>query len=375
MSKGTVVVGMSGGVDSSVTAALLVEQGYRVIGVMMRLWSEPGSEHANRCCTPDSMAMARKIAAQLEIPFYAVDAKETFHDTIVDYFITGYTQGVTPNPCLMCNRHIRWEFLLNHALTLGADFMATGHYATLQKPKGEPARLFKGVDPKKDQSYVLSILNQDQLKHALFPLGQYTKPEVREIATRFGLPAASVKDSQDLCFLAGTDYASFLKRNAPEIGKTGPMLRKNGEQIAEHSGLAYYTIGQRKGLGIAFPEPLYVIEKDISQNALIVGTRDELGRDTLTAGNVNWVNGSIPPTPFKADVKIRYTAGFAPGVVTPIGEDKFDVKFDEPLRDITPGQGAVVYIGDEVIGGGIIEGDGSKLEKFIPIELINTEAS
>jgi tRNA-specific 2-thiouridylase len=369
--KGTVVVAMSGGVDSSVTAALLVEQGYSVIGMMMRLWSEPGSEHANRCCTPSAMAMARKIADQLEIPFYAVDAKDTFHDTIVDYFIVGYTQGVTPNPCMMCNRHIRWEFLLNQALALGADYMATGHYAKLIREPGKPVRLFRAKDKNKDQSYVLSVLNQSQLRHALFPLGDYTKPEVREIAARHGLPVAKTKDSQDLCFLAGTDYPSFLARNAPEVAVAGPILRANGEVVGKHTGLAFYTIGQRKGLGIAYSEPLYVVEKDIARNALIVGTLNELGQDELKAHNANWVSGSVPDQAFNAGVMTRYTSSPRPALVIPEPvDDAFSVLFDEPQRDITPGQSAVIYMDDEAIGSGIIAGEGNREQQLKPIRLL-----
>jgi len=337
---------------------------------MMRLWSEPGSEHANRCCTPDAMAMARKVADALGIPFYAIDAKDTFHDTIVDYFISGYTQGVTPNPCLMCNRHIRWEFLLNQALALDADYMATGHYARLERAPDQPVRLFRAKDKHKDQSYVLSVLNQGQLTHALFPLGEYTKPEVRELAGQYGLPVARVKDSQDLCFLAGTDYASFLTRHAPEVTASGPILRRDGEEIGTHNGLAFYTIGQRKGLGIAHPKPLYVLAKDIARNALIVGTADELGERKLTAHNANWVSGAAPTGPLKAEVMTRYTGSPRPASVTPGPEQTFSVEFDDAQRDLTPGQGAVIYVDEEAIGSGIIAGDGNRDQRLRPIQLL-----
>src|SRR5512143_1782284 len=212
-----VVVAMSGGVDSSVAAALLKEQGYEVIGMMMRLWSEPGKEDSNRCCTPQAMALARRVAALLDIPFYVVDAKVVFHNTVVQYFLDGYARGETPNPCLICNRQIRWTFLLDHALALGADYMATGHYVRIQKDEGERMNLLRAVDRNKDQSYVLHVLTQDKLRHALFPVGDYAKPEIRAIAEKYGLPTASRKDSQDLCFLAGEDYRSFLKRNAEAL--------------------------------------------------------------------------------------------------------------------------------------------------------------
>src|SRR5215216_3075172 len=260
-----VVVAMSGGVDSSVAAALLKEQGYDVIGMMLRLWSEPGKEDSNRCCTPDSMAQARRVAAKLDIPFYVVDAKDVFHNTVVQYFLEGYVRGETPNPCLICNRQIRWTFLLDHALALGADFMATGHYARIQRVEGS-AQLLRAVDKNKDQSYVLHVLTQEKLKYALFPVGDYPKPEIRAIAEKYGLPTASRKDSQDLCFLAGEDYRNFLQRNAAEILKPGEILTRDGRSVGEHTGLANYTIGQRKGLGIASPVPLYVLGKNSTTN-------------------------------------------------------------------------------------------------------------
>jgi len=348
-----VVVAMSGGVDSSVTAALLVQQGYEVIGMMMRLWSEPGSESANRCCTPDSMAMARRVSARLGIPFYAVDAQQVFHDTVVNFFIEGYTQGITPNPCLVCNRHIRWEFLLQRALSLGADFMATGHYARLKQNDTGNIQLLRAVDRKKDQSYVLHVLNQEQLSHAFFPLGGYTKAEVRQMAKQFGLPVAERPDSQDLCFLGDGDYREFLQRRVPEVHSPGPILNRQGVQLGYHQGLAFYTIGQRKGLGIAASQPLYVLEKDARRNILLVGTKEELGSRKLTAANVNWINGT-PTIPFRAEVKIRYQAQEAWGTVTPLGSNKARVEFEQPLRDITPGQAAVFFDGEICLGGGLI---------------------
>ena len=348
-----VVVAMSGGVDSSVTAALLVQQGYEVIGMMMRLWSEPGGESANRCCTPDSMATARRIAARLGIPFYAVDAQQVFHDTVVNFFIDGYTQGITPNPCLVCNRHIRWEFLLQRALSLGADFMATGHYARLQQNNAGGFQLLRAVDRKKDQSYVLHVLSQEQLSHAIFPLGGYTKTEVRQMAKNFGLPVAERPDSQDLCFLGNGDYRDFLLRMTPQVESPGPILNRKGIQIGQHQGLAFYTIGQRKGLGIAAPQPLYVLEKDSRRNALIVGTKEELGKRELTAENINWIAGT-PTASFRSEVKIRYQAEEAWGTVTPLDEKRAHVEFDQPLRDITPGQAAVFFNGEFCLGGGVI---------------------
>lgn len=346
---------MSGGVDSSVAAALLKEQGYDVTGMMLRLWSEPGKEDSNRCCTPDSMAQARRVAGILDIPFYVVDAKDVFRETVVQYFLDGYARGETPNPCLVCNRQIRWTYLLNHALALGADFMATGHYVRLRSAVNGHFELLRAVDHSKDQSYVLHVLTQDQLKRALFPVGEYPKSGIRALAEKFGLPTASRKDSQDLCFLAGEDYRNFLQRNAPEILQPGNIETPDGQVIGQHTGLANYTIGQRKGLGIASPIPLYVVSKDASSNTLIVGAQEQLGVTELTARDVNWVSGETPREPFRAEVKIRYTAKAVPAEVAPGVEDQVRVKFDAPVRDATKGQAAVFYRGDVMLGGGLIQ--------------------
>ncbi|MBI5295423.1 MAG: tRNA 2-thiouridine(34) synthase MnmA [Chloroflexi bacterium] len=349
-----VVVAMSGGVDSSVAAALLKQQGYEVMGMMMRLWSEPGKEETNRCCTPDSMGQARRVAAKLDIPFYVVDAKDVFRKTVVEYFLEGYAAGGTPNPCLVCNRSIRWEFLLNHALALGADFMATGHYVRRNDERGRIA-LLRAVDPSKDQSYVLHVLTQEKLRRALFPVGEYPKTEIRKIAESFGLPTASRPDSQDLCFLAGEDYRNFLQRNAAEMLKPGEIVTTDGRVVGHHNGLPNYTIGQRKGLGLASPVPLFVITKHATRNTLVVGTADELGSSALTAKDVNWISGAAPAEPFRAQVKIRYTARPAWAWVTPLNGEQAQVQFDLPARDVTAGQAAVFYVEDEVLGGGIIQ--------------------
>lgn len=352
-----VVVAMSGGVDSSVAAALLVEQGYTVIGMMMRLWSEQthdGRIH-NRCCTPAQMADARRIADQLGIPFYVLDTRDVFRSAIVEYFIEQHRQGVTPNPCLECNRHIRFDWLLNNALALDADYLATGHYARIQQGEDGRYRLLKGLDPDKDQSYVLSVMGQAQLARTLFPVGEYTKPEVRALAARFGLPTASKQDSQDLCFLGDGDYRRFLREHAPEVMQPGPIVRRDGTIIGQHQGLANYTIGQRKGLGLQATDPLYVIAVNPWRNALVVGTADELGSTTLIARRVNWISGEVPTEPFRAEVKIRYKARPAPAHIEPLEDGQaFRAVFDQPLRDITPGQGAILYDGDICLGGGII---------------------
>jgi tRNA-uridine 2-sulfurtransferase len=350
-----VVVAMSGGVDSSVAAALLVEQGYEVIGMMMRLWSESGKQADNRCCTPDAMASARRVAAKLNIPFYAIDAQEIFHSKVVGYFIQGYIQGNTPNPCLICNRYIRWEFLLNHARAIGAEAMATGHYARLGIDSLGHIQLLRAVDADKDQSYVLHVLEQEQLAQALFPLGEYSKLQVRQMARDFKIPSAERADSQDLCFLGNGDYRSFLNRHAKEhVEQPGPIINQAGEELGRHQGLAFYTIGQRKGLGISSSQPLYVLVKDLQKNTLVVGSKDELGQQELLAERVNWVSGVPPTGEIRAQVKIRYKAAEVWAYVTP-QEDKFvHVQFDEPLRDITPGQAAVFYQDQVCLGGGII---------------------
>jgi tRNA-specific 2-thiouridylase len=350
-----VVVAMSGGVDSSVTAALLKEQGYQVIGMMLRLWSEPGSESYNRCCTPESMAMARRVAARLEIPFYTIDAKEVFHQNVVRYFEEGYLRGVTPNPCLVCNRQIRWGFLLKHAFSLGADYLATGHYARLGMDDNGRFQLKKAIDREKDQSYVLHVLGQQQLCHALFPLGENTKPQVRQLARDFSLPVSERPESQDLCFLGQGDYRHYLQRNVPQSDNPGPIRDLHGHIIGQHKGLAFYTIGQRKGLGLSAPHPLYVIDKDLQRNTLIIGGIDQLGQSELVASQVNWVSGIIPSRPVRAEVKIRYRAREAWATVTPLKDQTVKVSFDQSLRDITPGQAAVFYDESICLGGGIIQ--------------------
>jgi tRNA-specific 2-thiouridylase len=350
-----VVIAMSGGVDSSVAAALLKQQGHEVTGMMLRLWSEPGREDSNRCCTPDSMALARRVAAKLDIPFYVVDAKDVFRSTVVQAFLDGYAAARTPNPCLVCNRLIRWGLLLDHALAFGAEFLATGHYVRRRTTDGGRQQLLRAVDRSKDQSYVLHILNQEQLSRSLFPIGDTPKAEIRKFAESFGLPTAKRPDSQDLCFLAGEDYRAFIRRNAPEMLRPGQIVTCAGHILGEHSGLADYTIGQRKGLGVSSPVPLYVLGKDAATNTLIVGPEKELGSRELTAMNVNWIAGNVPGNPFRAEVKTRYTAKEVWAEVTPLEEgSRVQVRFDAPVRDITPGQSAVFYDGEFLLGGGII---------------------
>jgi tRNA-specific 2-thiouridylase len=362
-SKGNprVVVAMSGGVDSSVAAALLVERGYDVVGMMLRLWSEPGRAAFNRCCTPDQLADARRIAAQLRIPFYAVDVQDYFRQTIVQFFLDQHTAGMTPNPCIECNRHIRFGFLLDQARALGADYLATGHYARIRHSETEGYQLLKGRDEHKDQSYVLHVMGQAELAQVLFPVGEYNKAEVRDLARRLDLPVAHKSDSMDLCFLGKDDYRAFLRRNSVTIATPGPIETVAGEQIGTHEGLPYYTIGQRKGLGISGPHPLFVVRKDATRNALVVGMRSQLGRTTLRVQRVNWIAGE-PFEPVRAEVKIRYNNRPNPSLITPLPDQQAIVTFDEPVTGVAPGQGAVFYQGDCCLGGGLILAENTELD-------------
>lgn len=345
---------MSGGVDSSVAAAVLKEQGYDVVGIMLKLWSDGENGRANRCCTPADVDAARSIANQLALPFYLINIADSFRSTVVNYFVDEYVQGRTPNPCLMCNRHIRFELLLNKALGLGAQYLATGHYARVRQVEGQ-YHLLRGIDPQKDQSYVLSVLGQRELSHALWPLGEMTKPRVRELAHQFHLPVAEKAESQDLCFLANGDYRDFLARHAPAGSiRPGEIRDTSGKVLGRHRGLPFYTIGQRKGIGVAASEPLYVIALEAAGNTVIVGPRDELGRRDCTARHMHYVSGVPPFEPFRASAKIRYKALEAEVTVRPQGTGA-QIEFDEPQRDITPGQGLVLFDGERVIGQGFIE--------------------
>jgi tRNA-specific 2-thiouridylase len=352
-----VAVAMSGGVDSSVAAALLVEQGYPVVGMMLRLWSEPGMEGENRCCTPDAVAEARRISARLGFPFYALDARELFHQQVVQSFLDGYSSGKTPNPCMVCNLQIKWGFLMEKVRSLGAEYLATGHYARLTRGEDGKVILMRGLDGHKDQSYFLSLLDQQQLSHTLFPLGEMQKSEVREIARRFSLEVASKPDSQDLCFLGSQDYRQFLSRHAPEVNRPGPIVNSKNEALGIHQGLAFYTIGQRKGLEIALPDPVYVLSKDYQSNRLIVGGENELGQRELYAEKMSWIAGNPPQGPLLLQAKIRYRAKLVPVTVTPLEDgSRAHALFEDCQRDITPGQYVVFYNNDIVLGGGIISG-------------------
>ncbi len=362
----TVVVAMSGGVDSSTAAALLVERGYNVIGLMMRLWAEEVSaeqagwqinaeQHlaSNRCCSPEAVADARGVCQTLGIPFYLLNFEADFKTNVVDFFIEGYARGITPNPCLQCNRLVKFGTLLDKARALGADYLATGHYARLRERNGK-FELLRGVDPHKDQSYALALLTQAQLSHVMFPLGEFTKIQVREMARRFDLRVSEKPESQDLCFIADGDYRHFLRRHVPGAFVPGEIVDTRGKVLGRHTGLANYTIGQRKGLP-AIGEPLYVLELNRARNQVIVGRANELGKRELIAQSVNWIAGEPPPGESRVTAKIRYRATEAWATVAALDETRARVLFDEPLRDITPGQAVVFYEGERCLGGGLIQ--------------------
>jgi tRNA-specific 2-thiouridylase len=386
-----IVVAMSGGVDSSVAAALLKEQGHEVIGIMLRLWSEPGVLEddgvervvQNKCCSLEAVDDARRVARMLDIPFYLVNVEQEFKEKIVDTFYEAYVAGRTPNPCLQCNRHIRFTVLLNRALALDAEYLATGHYVRVDDdPVTGKRRLRRAIDPEKDQSYVLHVLNQQQLAHACFPLGNYTKPQVRAMAAARGLPVATKAESQEICFVAQNDYRGFIDRYAAAqhdegyepmladsvsaagrtrqlimVPKPGPIYNQQGQMLGRHRGLAYYTIGQRKGLGLNSGEPLHVLQIDAGRNALVVGPASALEQREFTVGNMHYLSGEIPAEPFTAKVRIRYKAAEQSALVTPLPDNRAHVALVNPQRAITPGQAAVFYGGEdgtEVLCGGII---------------------
>ncbi|MBN1640927.1 MAG: tRNA 2-thiouridine(34) synthase MnmA [Anaerolineae bacterium] len=356
MSGSIVAAALSGGVDSAAAALLLLEQGYRVIGVTMRLWQEPASRTAaDASALRDATVGARHVAEALGIPLHVIDASAPFKRLVVDRFIAEYSAGRTPNPCLYCNRHLKFDYLLDRALALGADRLATGHYARAQlAADGSTWQLLKGLDPEKDQSYFLYMLGQRELSRSLFPLGEWTKERVRALAAERGLPSARTEESQDLCFVPDSDYRRFLRQHAPHVFAPGPIRDSQGRELGRHQGLVNYTVGQRSGIGVAAAEPLYVLRLEPDTNVLVVGPLRELGREALVAMQVRWVSGQVPPAPVHAAVKIRYRARCAQAEVTPLPGARASVHFERPLRDITPGQGVVFYQGQVVLGGGLI---------------------
>jgi len=352
MERKTVVVAMSGGVDSSVAAALLVEAGYDVIGVTMRLWDgEGGLAFSRTCCSLDSIEDARRVCQILGIPFYPLNMTREFQRNVIDYFCQEYQVGRTPNPCLACNRFVKFRSLLGRARALGADYLATGHYARIELRDGR-RRLLRGLDPGKDQSYVLYTLGQEELRYLLFPVGNYSKTEVRRLAQKWGLPVAQKPESQDVCFITEGDYRDFLAGRVPS--SSGPVLDREGRRLGTHRGLPFYTVGQRRGLGLALGRPYFVIGLDEPRNAVIVGTEEELESPALLAGDVTFVSGQAPQGTMPVEAQVRYRSPAVPATLSP-AEGGYRVDFAQPQRAVTPGQAVVFYEGEEVLGGGTIE--------------------
>ena len=356
-----VVVAMSGGVDSSVTAALLKEEGYEVIGATMQLWpSNELADEAERfggCCGLGAVADAKRVAHKLGIPHYVMNFRDLFAEKVIANFCREYSLGRTPNPCIRCNEYIKFDALLTRAEELDADFVATGHYARLERDEVSGRYLLKkGVDRSKDQSYVLYVMTQNQLRHALMPLGGFTKERVRQVAGELGLPVADKAESQEICFIPDGDYTRFLKEYMPQAAKPGPILDREGNTLGEHRGILSYTIGQRKGLGISAREPLYVVAIDRERNAIIVGTKREVYGDELIAANLNWIAIESLEQPLQLKAKIRYRHREVAAVTTPLlSEGKVHVRFKQPQMAMTPGQAIVFYHKDTVVGGGTIE--------------------
>ncbi len=356
-SKGKVVVAMSGGVDSSVAACLLHEQGYDVTGLFMRTGTEmpedlQTQERHRGCCSAVDASDARQVAGQLGIPFFALNFKEQF-DRIIDYFAAEYERGRTPNPCVMCNEHLKFGRLADYGQAAGADYVATGHYARIDQVDGRHL-LRRGIDHAKDQSYVLFGLGREMLSKVLFPIGGMTKDRVREEAARFGLNLCRKPDSVDICFVPDRDYARVVRERKPDAFTEGDILDKTGNVVGRHEGLPNYTIGQRRGLGVAMGLPIYVTEINTATNTVTVGEKAELERAALEASRVTWLVDT-PDAPMRAAVKIRYQHQPADAELVPLDGDRVRVTFDTPQRAITPGQAVVFYDGDVVLGGGWID--------------------
>lgn len=351
------LIAMSGGVDSSVAAYIIKSQGYECMGATMKLFQNEdiGVSKEKSCCSLDDVEDARSVAYRLDMPYNVFNFSANFKENVIDRFIKAYETGYTPNPCIDCNRYLKFDKMYQRAKELEFDYIVTGHYARIEKDENTGRFLLKkAVDQNKDQSYVLYTLTQDQLAHTLFPLGEMTKSQVRKIAEEQCFLNAGKKESQDICFVPDGDYASFIEKTTGKTYPCGNFVDTDGNVLGQHKGIIRYTIGQRKGLGLALPAPMYVKEKDMLNNTVILSYEDEIFSSSLTAGDFNWIAFEKPEKEFRCTVKTRYRAKEAPAAAYPEG-DKVKIVFDEPQRAVTKGQAAVLYNGDTVIGGGTIE--------------------
>ncbi len=346
---------MSGGVDSAVAAALLKEQGYDVVGVTMRLYDgERKGDGGRGCCGSSGARDAARVAAKLGFPHYTWDFRKEFEDSVIEDFCSEYGRGRTPNPCLRCNEVLKFTELLGRASQLDADLIATGHYGRIGKPESGAWQLRKGVDAGKDQSYFLYAMTQEQLSYVLMPVGDKTKADVRETARRLGLPVAEKEESQDICFVPGNDYGAFLRSRRPELFRAGPVLDTAGNVLGQHPGIAGFTVGQRKGLRLAFGERRYVVRLDPERNAVVLGTEEEARSRVVEAGDARWVAGRAPDSPFRAQASVRYRSKGGDALVEPLAAGRVRVTFDEPQWAPTPGQAVVFRQGELVLGGATI---------------------
>ncbi len=355
-----VVVGMSGGVDSSVAAWLLKRQGYDVVGVTMEIWEDaPAESEDGGCCGLSAVEDARRVAQVLEIPYYVMNFRDVFREKVMDYFTEEYAQGRTPNPCIACNRYVKWEALLQRSLEIGADYIATGHYARICRlPNGRYA-IRRSATAAKDQTYALYNLTQEQLAHTLMPVGDYEKSEVRRMAEEAGLPVAQKADSQEICFIPDHDYAAFVRERTERGSQPGNFVNRAGEVLGCHTGIVHYTVGQRKGLGVTFGKPMFVLGIRPETNEVVLGEADEVWEDSLLCNRLNFM--SVPDLCGEREVtaKIRYSHSGARCLIRRVGTDLVECRFPEPVRAITPGQAVVFYDGDLVLGGGTILRRGS----------------
>lgn len=356
--KKKVVVGMSGGVDSSVAAYLLKEQGYDVIGVTMQIWQDEKEEEKEEnggCCGLSAVDDARRVAQFLEIPYYVMNFKKEFKEKVMDYFVEEYLRGRTPNPCIACNRYVKWESLLQRSLQIGADYIATGHYARVEKlPNGRYA-VRNSVTAAKDQTYALYNLTQYQLEHTLMPVGAYEKTEIRKIAEKTGLPVAHKPDSQEICFIPDNDYAGFIDKEAGErVPKPGNFVTVSGEVIGPHKGITHYTVGQRKGLNLAMGHPVFVTEIRPETDEVVIGENEDVFSTELYCDRINYMGMEDLTQPKRVTAKIRYAHRGASCLIEKAGEDRIKCTFEEPVRAVTPGQAVVFYENDYVLGGGTI---------------------